>query len=79
MMMVCGSCAHVAYIQMKHHNCKRVFFTGGFVSHNPASWASLTEMLHGWSGNELDAHFLEYDGYFGALGALLLSEYKKED
>ena len=78
MMMVCSSCAHVSYIQMLHHKCKRIFFTGGFVSHNPAAWECISSTLHDWSGNQFDAHFLEYDGYFGALGALLLSEFEKE-
>ena len=77
MTMVCGSCGHVADDLMKVYDCKRVFFTGGFIAHNPVTWSTITTMLHNWSKGKFHAHFLEYDGYFGALGSLLLSKFNK--
>ncbi|ELP90736.1 pantothenate kinase, putative [Entamoeba invadens IP1] len=77
MMMVCGSVAHLGYELSKAHQIKRIYFTGGFVSRNTVVWEGITEMIKNWSQGKVEAEFLEYDGYFGSIGALLLSKYKK--
>ncbi|EKE41679.1 pantothenate kinase 1, putative [Entamoeba nuttalli P19] len=78
MMMVCGSIAHLGFELTKLHHINRIFYTGGFVAHNPVVWEAITTMLTTWSSGSVDANFLEYDGYFGSIGALLLSEYEEE-
>ena len=75
MTMVCGSVAHLGYELSRTYGIGTVYFAGGFVARNAVVWSTITDMITNWSGGTVTARFLEYDGYFGALGALLLSEY----
>ncbi|KAL7722908.1 pantothenate kinase [Entamoeba marina] len=77
MMMVCGSIAHLGYTLSKAHGVNTIYYTGGFVAHNEVVWGGITEMVKNWSQDTMSARFLEYDGYFGSIGALLLSEYEE--
>lgn len=71
MYMVCSNIAQLAYLNAKHYNITRVFFSGGFVRNNPLLWNKLSTSIDYWSKGNMRAHFLLHDGYLGALGALL--------
>jgi len=71
MFMVCSNIAQLAYLNAKHYNITRVFFSGGFVRNNPLLWNKLSSSIDYWSKGKMRAHFLLHDGYLGALGALL--------
>jgi hypothetical protein len=71
MFMVCSNISQLAFLNARHYNITRVFFSGGFVRNNPLLWHKLSESIDYWSKGEMKAHFLLHDGYLGALGALL--------
>ena len=75
MMLVCGSVGHLGYEFCKTNNISNIYYAGGFIANNSVVQKSISEMIRAWSGNKINAKFLDYDGYFGALGSLLLSEY----
>ncbi|XP_075428605.1 pantothenate kinase 2, mitochondrial isoform X4 [Ascaphus truei] len=49
----------------------RVVFVGNFLRINTISMKLLAFALEYWSKGQLKAFFLEHEGYFGAVGALL--------
>jgi pantothenate kinase len=51
----------------------QVVFVGNFLRVNPISMKLLAFAMDYWSKNTLKALFLEHEGYFGAIGTLLLS------
>ncbi|NXD00947.1 PANK2 kinase, partial [Certhia familiaris] len=52
-------------------NINRVVFVGNFLRINTISMRLLAYALDYWSKGQLKALFLEHEGYFGAVGALL--------
>lgn len=50
---------------------ERVVFVGNFLRTNPLSMRSLAYAMEFWSAGKTKALFLEHEGYFGAVGALL--------
>lgn len=56
------------------HQTKRIVFTGNFLRHNAIALRTLTSNLALFSGGEIEALFTEHEGFFGALGAFLMSE-----
>nr|XP_039262881.1 pantothenate kinase 3-like [Styela clava] len=52
-------------------NIDRAVFVGNFLRVNPISMKLLAYAMDYWSGGSLKALFLEHEGYFGAVGALL--------
>lgn len=69
--MTATNIAQIAYLNGKHHNVKRIIFSGGFVHQNPLLWKRLAYAIHFWSNGNMKAHFLIHDGYLGAIGALV--------
>ncbi|NXU43163.1 PANK2 kinase, partial [Drymodes brunneopygia] len=57
--------------QCKDFNINRVVFVGNFLRINTISMRLLAYALDYWSKGQLKALFLEHEGYFGAVGALL--------
>ncbi|NXR86064.1 PANK2 kinase, partial [Hypocryptadius cinnamomeus] len=57
--------------QYKDLNINRVVFVGNFLRINTISMRLLAYALDYWSKGQLKALFLEHEGYFGAVGALL--------
>ncbi|NXB85589.1 PANK2 kinase, partial [Vidua chalybeata] len=57
--------------QYKDFNINRVVFVGNFLRINTISMRLLAYALDYWSKGQLKALFLEHEGYFGAVGALL--------
>ncbi|XP_075047530.1 pantothenate kinase 2, mitochondrial isoform X2 [Mixophyes fleayi] len=54
-----------------NENISRVVFVGNFLRINTISMKLLAYALEYWSKGQLKALFLEHEGYFGAVGALL--------
>lgn len=54
-----------------NENIDRVVFVGNFLRINMVSMKLLAYAMDYWSNGQLKALFLEHEGYFGAVGALL--------
>ena len=76
--MVAQNITQIAYLNAKLHHTKRIVFTGNFLRHNPIALRTLTSNLKLFSGNEVEALFMEHEGFFGAIGAFLASDTTKE-
>ncbi|XP_018418038.1 PREDICTED: pantothenate kinase 3 isoform X2 [Nanorana parkeri] len=63
-----GSIARMCAVNEK---INRVIFVGNFLRVNTLSMKLLAYALDYWSNGQLQALFLEHEGYFGAVGALL--------
>lgn len=53
MYMVCSNIAQLAYLNAKHYNLTRVFFSGGFVRNNPLLWNKLSSSIDYWSKGKM--------------------------
>lgn len=51
----------------------KVVFVGNFLRVNPISMKLLAYAMDYWSKQQMKALFLEHEGYFGAIGTLLLA------
>ena len=74
LLMVTNNIGQVAYLNAKLHKTPRIYFVGNFLRHNKISQRRLAFAIDYWSKGEMEALFLEHEGYFGALGAFLLSQ-----
>ncbi|KAI1898058.1 hypothetical protein AGOR_G00068430 [Albula goreensis] len=61
----------IAKMSAVNENIKRVVFVGNFLRVNTLSMKLLAYALEYWSHGDMKALFLEHEGYFGAVGALL--------
>ena len=74
LLMVTNNIGQVAYLNAKLHKTPRIYFVGNFLRRNNISQRRLSYAIHYWSKGEMEALFLEHEGYFGALGAFILSQ-----
>lgn len=74
LIMVTNNIGQVAYLNAQIHNTSRLYFVGNFLRHNNISQRRLAYAINYWSKGKMEALFLEHEGYFGALGAFLLSQ-----
>ena len=74
LLMVTNNIGQVAYLNAKLHKLHRIYFVGNFLRQNQISQQRLAYAIDYWSKGEMEALFLEHEGYFGALGAFLLSQ-----
>mmetsp|Transcript_48791 Transcript_48791/g.118065 ORF Transcript_48791/g.118065 Transcript_48791/m.118065 type:complete len:703 (+) Transcript_48791:811-2919(+) len=74
LLMVTNNIGLVAYLNAKTVKTSRIYFVGSFLSQNMISQRRLSFAIDFWSKGEMEALFLEHEGYFGALGAFLLSQ-----
>ena len=74
LLMVTNNIGQVAYLNAKLHNTPRIYFVGNFLRQNMISQRRLSYAIDYWSKGEMEALFLEHEGYFGALGAFLISQ-----
>ena len=72
--MITTNIGQVAYLNAKLMNTPRIYFVGNFLRHNKISQRRLSYAIDYWSKGEMEALFLEHEGYFGALGAFLLAQ-----
>ena len=75
LLMVTNNIGQVAYLNAQLHKTQRIFFVGNFLRRNKISQRRLSSAISFWSHGEMEALFLEHEGYFGALGAFLLSQH----
>jgi type II pantothenate kinase len=74
LLMVTINIGQVAFLNAKLHKTPRIYFVGNFLRRNKISQRRLSFAISYWSKGEMEALFLEHEGYFGALGAFLLSQ-----
>jgi type II pantothenate kinase len=74
LMMITNNIGQVAYLNAKLSKTKRIYFIGNFLRQNTISQRRLSFAIDYWSKGEMEALFLEHEGYFGALGAFLFSQ-----
>ena len=74
LLMVTNNIGQVAYLNAKLHKTSRIYFVGNFLRQNDISQKRLSYAISYWSKGEMEALFLEHEGYFGALGSFLLSQ-----
>lgn len=72
--LVTNNIGQVAYLNAKLHNTPRIYFVGSFLRHNMISQRRLSFAIDYWSKGTMEALFLEHEGYFGALGAFLMTQ-----
>lgn len=73
LLMVTNNIGQVAHLNARLHKTSRIYFVGTFLQHNTISQQRLAHAIDYWSKGEMEAQFLEHEGYFGALGAFLLN------
>ena len=74
--MISQNICQIAFLNSKLHSISRIVFTGNFLRQNQvARQAIATNMRRvsgaGLAGKQLQALFLQHEGYFGALGSFL--------
>jgi type II pantothenate kinase len=74
LMMITNNIGQVAHLNAKLFHTPRIYFVGNFLRQNKISQRRLSYAIHYWSKGEMEALFLEHEGYFGALGAFLLAQ-----
>jgi type II pantothenate kinase len=74
LLMVTNNIGQVAYLNAKLNNTPRIYFVGNFLRNNKISQRRLSYAIDYWSKGEMEALFLEREGYLGALGAFLLCQ-----
>jgi type II pantothenate kinase len=74
LLMVTNNIGQVAYLNAQLHKTPRIYFVGNFLRQNKISQKRLSYAINYWSKGKMEALFLEHEGYFGALGAFLLSQ-----
>lgn len=74
LLMVTTNIGQVAYLNAKLANTRRLYFVGNFLRGNRISQRRLSFSVDYWSKGDMEALFLEHEGYFGALGAFLKSQ-----
>ena len=78
LMMITNNIGQVAYLNAQLHSCTKIFFVGSFLRHNAISCRRLSFAIEFWSNGNMEALFLEHEGYFGALGTFLQSAFGEE-
>eukprot|EP00808_Paulinella_micropora_P006469 g8424.t1 len=73
LVMITNNIGSLAHLHAKVHGISRILFAGNFLTGNHTSAQHLTAALSFWSKNTIRAIFLEHEGYFGAVGALISS------
>jgi type II pantothenate kinase len=74
LLMVTNNIGQVAFLNAKLHGTKRIYFVGNFLRQNRLSQSRLSYAINYWSKGEMEALFLEHEGYFGALGAFIINQ-----
>jgi len=68
---ITNNIAGIALLLAMREGMERVVFCGNFLRQNPLSMRKLAYAMEFWSKGKSKALFLEHEGYFGAVGALL--------
>eukprot|EP00939_MAST-03C_sp_MAST-3C-sp1_P002072 g2072.t1 len=71
LVMISVNIAALAHLHAEQHGARSVMFVGSFLHENPIALKTLSYYTQYSSKGTRKALFLEHDGYFGAVGALL--------
>jgi type II pantothenate kinase len=74
LLMITINLGQVAYLNAQLFKTPRIYFVGNFLRQNKLSQQRLAFAIDYWSKSKMEALFLEHEGYFGALGAFLLTQ-----
>jgi len=78
LIMLSNNIGQLAYLCATQYGCSSVVFAGSFLRHqNTLALRRLAFAIDFWSSGHMHALFLRHEGYFGALGALLLALSRK--
>lgn len=72
MAMITNNIGSIAYLHSQRYEIERIVFSGNFFTNNKLAMDSLAYSLRYWSSGKIKPLFLEHEGFFGAIGALLL-------
>jgi len=72
LVMVLNNIAQVAHSSARQHGIDRIFFGGSFLRRG-TMMRVLTSALKFWSANATRAGFMLHEGYFGAMGSMLIA------
>jgi pantothenate kinase len=79
LIMITNNIGQLAHLHAKLCGASQIFFTGNFLSHNAIARRTLAYAMNYWSKGNVRALFLEAEGYFGAVGALMHAHYRAEN
>lgn len=71
LVMLTQNIGQVAYLNAKKHHTPNIYFCGNFLRRNAIASQQLAYAIHYWSKGEMEAQFLDHEGYLGAIGAFL--------
>jgi type II pantothenate kinase len=71
LVMITQNIGHVAYLNARRVDTKRIYFCGNFLRRNEIASRQLAHAIDFWSKSEMEAQFFHHEGFFGALGAFL--------
>lgn len=77
MSMITNNVGSIAYLHAQRYEIERIVFSGNFLTGNPLAMRSLAYSLRFWSRGKIKPLFLEHEGYFGAIGALIYSFFRE--
>eukprot|EP00468_Gymnochlora_sp_CCMP2014_P014154 CAMPEP_0167770016 /NCGR_PEP_ID=MMETSP0110_2-20121227/17662_1 /TAXON_ID=629695 /ORGANISM="Gymnochlora sp., Strain CCMP2014" /LENGTH=587 /DNA_ID=CAMNT_0007659101 /DNA_START=24 /DNA_END=1787 /DNA_ORIENTATION=- len=72
--MIGANIAQLAFRHARENNISRILFAGNFLRMNMTSAIFISSSINYWSQGKTKALFLRHEGYFGSLGALLMSK-----
>jgi pantothenate kinase len=71
LVMITQNIGQVAFLNARRHETRHIFFCGNFIRRNELASRKLAYAIDYWSKGEMEAQFLNHEGYFGAIGAYL--------
>lgn len=70
--MISFNIGQLAYYQAMQHNCNKIYFVGNFVRNNLLGMSHIRQIVDLMQTQQnIQARFLTYDGYLGAIGAFM--------
>ncbi len=72
--MIGANIAQLAYWCAREQNIPKILFAGNFLRQNMSSAVYISSSINYWSQGKMKALFLRHEGYFGSLGAMLMSK-----
>jgi type II pantothenate kinase len=69
--MISFNIGQLAYLTACIHNINKIYFVGNYVRDHALAMERINFALEFMSRKEMQASFLTFDGYLGAIGAFL--------
>jgi pantothenate kinase len=71
--MITNNIGSLAHLHARLEQVDKVIFVGNFLLGNMIARRALAYAMNFWSGGKIRAVFMEHEGYYGAVGALVLN------